>query len=38
MDHKLAKILWQVAKMLASLLEKEYGLGSKCKKVEKAVL
>jgi hypothetical protein len=26
-EYKLAKILWQVAKMLASLLEKEYNLG-----------
>jgi hypothetical protein len=24
-EYKLAKILWRVAKMLATLLEKEYG-------------
>ena len=26
---KLAKIIWQVSKMLVSLLEKEYELGKK---------
>jgi len=26
-EHKMAHVLWQAAKFLVSLLEKEYGLG-----------
>jgi hypothetical protein len=28
-EHKLAHIIWQAAKFLVSLLEKEYELGKK---------
>ena len=28
-ESKLARIIWQVSKMLVSLLEKEFGLGKK---------